>query len=129
MALSQFRSTKKFTGGLYKKIRKKKKRDFGSDFIPTKLGKETKKSIEGLANITRQRLFSAEFVNVADLSKKATKKVKIQEVLEHSDNPNYTRMDVITKGCVVKTELGKVKITSRPTQHGVVNGILMQQEK
>ena len=50
---------------------------------------------------------------------------EIKEVLEHQDNPHYTRRQEITKGCTVMTELGKVKITSRPSQDGVVNGVLL----
>jgi len=45
------------------------------------------------------------------------------------DDPHYTRMNVITKGCIVNTEIGRVKVTSRPTQHGVVNGILIEEKK
>jgi small subunit ribosomal protein S8e len=68
-------------------------------------------------------------INVSDPKEKKTKTVKIMEVLEHRDNIHYTRMGVITKGCVVKTELGKVKVTSRPTQDGMINGILIEEKK
>jgi len=36
-------------------------------------------------------------------------------------------MNVITKGAIVKTELGLVRVTSRPGQHGVVNGVLIEE--
>jgi small subunit ribosomal protein S8e len=129
MALSQFRSKRKSTGGLYKRIRKKKKRDFGSDFIPVKLGPKNKKVVEGLANIRKQRLLQIDAINVTDPKTGKTENTKILEVLEHLDNPHYTRSNVITKGCIVKTELGKVKVTSRPSQHGVVNGIIVEEKK
>jgi len=35
-------------------------------------------------------------------------------------------MGILTKGAIVETELGKVKITSRPGQDGVLNGVLIQ---
>ena len=129
MALSQFRSKRKSTGGLYKRIRKKKKRDFGSDFIPIKLGEKSKKIIRGLAGIKKQRLLQVNSVNVANPKTGKSQTTKILEVLEHLDNPHYTRSSVITKGCVVKTELGRVKITSRPGQHGIVNGIIVEEKK
>jgi len=127
MALSQFRSNRKSTGGLYKKIRKKKKRDFGSDFIPVKLGEKRKKTTRGLGGIMKQKLLQANLINVSKSGK--TQTVKILEVIDHMDDPHYTRMNVITKGCIVNTEIGKVKVTSRPTQHGVVNGIIIEEKK
>jgi small subunit ribosomal protein S8e len=129
MALSQFRSRRKSTGGLYKRIRKKKKRDFGSDFIPVKIGEKSKKVVRGLGGIKKQRLLQVDSVNVTNPKTGKSQVTKILEVLEHLDNPHYTRMGVITKGCVVKTEIGKVKITSRPGQHGTVNGILLESSK
>jgi small subunit ribosomal protein S8e len=35
-------------------------------------------------------------------------------------------MGIVTKGCIVETELGKAKVTSRPSQHGIVNAILVE---
>ena len=127
MALSQFRSNRKSTGGLYKTIRKKKKRDFGSDFIPVKLGEKRKKTTRGLGGIMKQKLLQTNLINVSRSGK--TQTVKILEVIDHMDDPHYTRMNVITKGCIVNTEIGKVKVTSRPTQHGVVNGIIIEEKK
>jgi len=125
MSISNFKSKRKTTGGLYKRLRKKKKRDFGNDFIPIRIGEERKKVVEGLANIRKQRLLQTNMINVTDTKTGKSKKVKILQVLEHLDNIHYTRMSVITKGCVVKTEMGKVKVTSRPGQHGMINGILL----
>jgi small subunit ribosomal protein S8e len=125
MTITFKRSNRKFTGGLLKSQRKKKKRDFGSDFIPVRIGDERKKTIEGLANLKKQRLLQANFINVTDPKTGKTQRTKILGVLEHMDNINYTRMNIVTKGCVVKTETGKAKVTSKPGQHGVVNGILI----
>jgi len=127
MALSQFRSKRKSTGGAYKKIRKKKKRDFGSDFIPVKLGEKSQQTTRGRGGLRKQKLLQANLINVSKSGK--TQTVKILEVIDHMDDPHYTRMNVITKGCIVNTEMGKVKVTSRPTQHGVVNGVLIEEKK
>jgi small subunit ribosomal protein S8e len=129
MSITFKRSNRKFTGGLLHKQRKKKKRDFGSDFIPVKLGEEKKKTMVGLSNFTKQRLLQANFINVTDPKTGKTKKTKIIGVIEHMDNINYTRMNIVTKGCVVKTESGNAKVTSRPGQDGLVNGILVEAKK
>jgi small subunit ribosomal protein S8e len=128
MSITFKRSNRKFTGGLLHKQRKKRKSDFGSDFIPVKLGEDKKKAIEGLSNFTKQRLLQASLINVTDPKTGKTKKTKIIGVIEHLDNINYTRMNIITKGCVVKTEAGNAKVTSRPGQHGIVNGILVEKK-
>ncbi len=123
---TQFRSRVKATGGLYKRIRKKKKRDFGKDFIPTKIGEKKKKIIVGLSGISKERLLQSNMINVYDPSTKKTTLTKILTVKSNPANPHFVRMNVITRGAVVETELGDVKVTSRPGQHGVVNGILLK---
>ncbi len=62
------------------------------------------------------------YVNVSKEGK--TEKVKIIRVIE-SNNADLTRQSIITKGSIVETEKGKVKITSRPGQDGVLNGIFV----
>jgi len=64
------------------------------------------------------------YVNVK--TKDKTKKVEIKNVLQTPSNRFLARQNVITKGTVVDTELGKVKITNRPSQEGNVNGILVE---
>ncbi|MCK4550975.1 MAG: 30S ribosomal protein S8e, partial [Candidatus Aenigmarchaeota archaeon] len=48
------------------------------------------------------------------------------DVLENKANPHFIRQKLLTKGAVVKTDAGKVKITSRPAQDGVVNGVVVE---
>jgi len=127
MALSQFRSKRKSTGGLYKRIRKKKKRDFGSDFIPIKIGEKRKKVIRGLAGIKKQRLLQIDKANVFDSSGKS-KITKILSVKENPANPHFVRMGIVTKGAIIETELGLAKVVSRPGQHGVVNAIKIEKK-
>ncbi|MEM5781942.1 MAG: 30S ribosomal protein S8e [Candidatus Aenigmatarchaeota archaeon] len=128
MALVQFKSKKKPTGGTYKRIRKKKKRDFGSDFIPTKIGPTQKKIVEGLANIKKLKLFQVDKANVFDSSGKAHV-VKIISVKKNPANPHFERMGVITKGAIIETEIGLAKVVSRPGQDGVVNAIKIEEKK
>jgi small subunit ribosomal protein S8e len=128
MAITQRKSNRKSTGGKYKKSRKKKKRDFGSDFFPVKIDEEIKKNVNGLGNTKKQRILQTEKANVFDASGKA-KVVKILDVEKNPANPHFVRMGIITKGAVIKTEMGLAKIVSRPGQHGVVNAVLIKEKK
>jgi len=128
MAISQFRSKRKFTGGLYKRIRKKKKRDFGSDFIPIKIGEKRKKVIRGLAGIKKQRLLQVDKANVFDPSSGKSQLTKILSVKENLADPHFVRMGVVTKGAIIETELGLAKVISRPGQHGVVNALKIEKK-
>jgi small subunit ribosomal protein S8e len=128
MAITQRRSNRKSTGGKYKKSRKKRKMDFGSDFFPVKIDDEIKKTIVGLGRTEKQRIFQTDKVNVFDASGKA-KIVKILDVEKNPANPHFVRMGIITKGAVIKTEMGLAKIVSRPGQHGVVNAVLIKEKK
>lgn len=67
------------------------------------------------------RLKKASSVNMITKEGKAVK-AKILRVLE-SHNPEFVRQNIITKGAVVETDKGKVKITNRVGQDGIVNGV------
>ena len=57
-----------------------------------------------------------------------TKKIQKTEVLTVVDSPanrNFIRRNIITKGSILETKLGKVKVTSRPGQEGMLNGVLI----
>jgi small subunit ribosomal protein S8e len=71
------------------------------------------------------KLFASQFINVTDPSTNKTQKVRILGFKENLASKDYTRRHVLTKGAVVETELGNAKITSRPGQHGILNGILV----
>ena len=120
---------RKKTGGLIHEHRKKRKYELGS--LPThpKMGKEKKKIVRTKGGNKKVRMRSIEFANVLDVSKTFTKKVKILDVLENPANPQWIRSKIITKGTIIKTELGNAKVTSRPTQHGVVNAVALEKEK
>jgi small subunit ribosomal protein S8e len=44
----------------------------------------------------------------------------------NSANPNYVRRNLLTKGAILKTEIGRARITSRPGQDGVINAVLLE---
>ena len=46
-------------------------------------------------------------------------------VVENKANKDFVRMNILTKGAIIETDLGKAKITSRPGQSGSINAILI----
>ena len=65
-------------------------------------------------------------INVSDIKKKKTTRVKIEGLEENKASVDYNRRNILTKGAIVKTKLGLVKITSRPGQSGQINGKLLE---
>ncbi|MEM3555168.1 MAG: 30S ribosomal protein S8e [Candidatus Micrarchaeia archaeon] len=119
---------KRKTTGSGKKLRKfrdKRLHEVGGAFTSTKIDEKP------LARVERTRggrekikLKRASFANVA--TPQGIKKAKIKSVLESPDNRHHARMNIITKGAVIETEIGKARVTSRPGQHGVVNAVLLE---
>ena len=62
-------------------------------------------------------------INVYDPSTHTTKPAKIITVRENPANPNYVQRNIVTKGAILETELGLVRVISRPGQDGVLNGV------
>ena len=116
---------KKTSGGKYVKQRKKKSYEVAGQRRIVKLGEEKKKVQKTKGGNKKIVSLSAKFVNAIDKNKKS-KKVEIKNVLETPSNRFLARQNIITKGTIVETELGKVKITNRPTQQGFVSGILLE---
>ena len=117
-------STTSGTGGRRGKRTDKKLRFIGGTFTATKVSTTEKKHLKhARGNITKVKLRTAKFVNV--LTKSGMKRVAMRTVLETLDNRHYARQNILTKGAIIDTELGKVKITNRVGQDGVVNGKLL----
>lgn len=116
---------KKISGGKYIKQRKKKKNErLGQKKIVKLSDGDKRKSKKVRGGNKKVFLLRAKVVNIQ--SKGKTKKVEIKNVLETPSNRFLARQNVITKGTIVDTSKGKVKITNRPTQEGVLNGVLIE---
>lgn len=112
------------TGGRRRKFRDKKLAHIGGTFPATKVAaKDLKVSVRGRGGIMNVKLKKASAINVVMKDGKM-RKVAIKRVLE-SHNPEYVRMNIITRGAVVETELGKARVTNRVGQDGIVNGVLI----
>lgn len=127
MAHSQLRPGRKSTGGYLKNAaRKKKEYELGREPAFTKLGKTKVRSIRTPGGHSKYRMVGADTANVFDPAKKSYSKVKIKSAVENPANRNFVRRNILTKGCVIETEAGKARITSRPGQDGVINAVLVQ---
>jgi len=122
------RPSKKPTGGKLRNNTKRKSRHKGSKFLDTRIGKTNIKSNRTRGGAEKKKMLSAEYVNVSDPAEKTFKKAKIISVEGNPANPHYVRRNIITKGAVVKTEIGSVRITSRPGQTGFLNGVLLEEK-
>ena len=115
---------KKLTGGRYVKGRKKKKYEMAGQKRNVKLGEVKRKSTRTLGGHIKTFLLRGNLVNVQIKDKK--QKLEIKNVLETPSNRFLARQNIITKGTILQTDKGKVRVTNRPTQEGNINGILIE---
>ncbi|MBU2639091.1 MAG: 30S ribosomal protein S8e [Nanoarchaeota archaeon] len=124
MAVSQYRSKRKVSGGVYIRLRKKRKFELGRVFRETKVGETKKKTLRGKGGAVKTTLLRCNVANIFDGKK--YKKAKITSVIENKANRHFVRRNILTKGAVVETELGKAKVVSRPGQEGTINAVLVE---
>lgn len=122
---------RKPSGGRRKPHRKhKKKCHIGRPPTMTTVGDvEKRKKIRTKGGGLKIRLYVAAYANVLDPETKQYKKVRILRVVENAANREFTRMQIITKGAIIETEIGLARVTSRPGQDGVVNAILIKKKE
>jgi len=120
---------RKITGGKYKKFKKKKKYELPGIERKVKLGKNKKKILKIMGGNKKTVLLSSEFVNILNPETKKSKKVKIKNVLETPSNRFLARQNILVKSAIIETELGKARITNRPSQEGMIQGILIKEKK
>jgi len=124
MAISQARPERKQTGARYKDFRKRTKHELGRSPTLTKIGPEKRKSIRVLGGNTKTFTVITDSVNLMGKDNKAVK-AKIKSVLENEANRHFVRRNILTRGTVIETDIGKAKITSRPGQDGTINAVLI----
>lgn len=126
MAILQLRSKRKATGGRYKRVLVKRMGRQGRLPVFTKLAAYKRKQERTIGGNVKEKLLSADKVNVYDSATKAYVVLAIKNIVENPANRHYVRRNILTKGCIVETEKGKAQITSRPGQSAVVNAILIK---
>jgi len=128
MGIWQGRSKRKPTGGKYKLVVKKHKREMGRNPVETHLTEDEVKIkvVRTEGGNRKVKLMRTNYANVMDPKNNTCKKVTILNVVENDANKHYIRRNIITKGAIIETEIGKAKVTSRPGQDGVVNALLIE---
>lgn len=129
MVLWHLGSKRRSTGGRIKNKRKKKKFERGSVFLETRIGEKRTKIERKRSGNIKVRLLFAEKANVFDSKTKKIKSAKVLSVEENTANPHYVRRNVMTRGAVIKTDIGLARITSRPGQDGIINAVLIEENK
>jgi len=120
------RLKRKASGGRYHPLKGKKKCNIGRAPTETKVGEKKIKNIRTKGGGIKTKAYSIDFANISDQKTKKITKTKINKVLECPANRNYARRNIMVKGTIIETEMGKAKITNRPGQDGTVNAILIK---
>ncbi len=126
MAVIHNRPKRKITGSRYITFRGKKLYEIGHDPTLPPIAEKKSKIIRTKGGGIKNRIMAATIVNVIDPSTKRALYATMKYVAENPANRHYVRRNALTKGAVVETDKGKVKITSRPAQDGCVNGVLLK---
>lgn len=85
------------------------------------------KKIRTRGNNKKSRVLTSNTAFVIDPKTNKTTKTEIITVMENSANVHYIRRNIMNKGAIINTKIGKAKITSRPGQSGVINAVLLSQ--
>jgi small subunit ribosomal protein S8e len=118
------RKGKKISGGKYVQRRKKKSYEIAGQRRVIKLGEDKRKTKKTRGGNKKTYLLRAKTINLRIKGK--IQKTEIKNVIETPSNRFLARQNILTKGTIVETNLGKAKITNRPTQEGMINGILIE---
>jgi len=118
---------RKITGGRYKKGHKRKFHERPGERKTTYLGEEKKKTKRTRGGSKKVFLLKGKQINIPKKTGKGHKKTEIKNVIETPSNRFLARQNILTKGTIVETEEGKVKITNRPTQEGTINGVFVEE--
>ena len=118
---------RKITGGRYHNPRKKKHYERSGQSRIVKLGVDKSKKMRTRGGDKKIVLLSSSKVNVFNPKTKASKLVSIKNVLETPSNKFLARQNILQKSSVIETELGRARITNRPSQEGNVQAVLLSE--
>ncbi len=125
MALWQGESRRKSTGGRLISSRGKRRFEVARERLETHVAGHKQKLVRAKGDNQKIKLLSTDKINVTGKDGK-TKVADLKTVVENPANIHYVRRNIITKGAIVETNLGKARVTSRPGQHGALNGVLVE---
>ncbi len=124
-------SRRKPSGGRLKRpsrYRGKRKTEISSENQFAFVGEEdARKLYRKTAGSQTVRVLSIKNINVNKPKEGKTVRAQITNVIRNDADTNYVRRNIVTKGAIVETDVGQVRVTSRPGMHGVVSGILLEE--
>ena len=115
---SYMKAGRKITGGRYKRTKKRKLSQRHGQTRVVKLADPKTKFVRTRGGAKKLVALSDNEVNVVYNGK--SKKVGVENVLETPSNVFLARQNILVKGAIIQTELGKAVITNRPSQEGFV---------
>lgn len=119
------KSVRKRTGGRHRPHRDRRKHELGQEATETQVDEPRLKVVEVRGGSQKVRALAENRILVNAGAE--TTSTTIDNVVENPANPNYVRRNIVTKGAVVETPEGRVRITSRPGQAGHVCGVLLDE--
>ncbi len=122
------RKGRKISGGKYKKFSKKKLHSIRRIERKVKLRDKKQKRLRARGGSLKKVLLSDNFANVFNPITKKSKKVKILNVIETPSNKFLARQNILIKSAIIETELGKAKITNRPSQEPNIQAVLISEK-
>jgi len=125
MALWQGDSRRSETGRRKRYARSKRKYEIGREAHLTTIGPTKLKEVRTMGNNRKTRAKTTNVAFVVDPKNNKVTKTEITSVVENHANIHYVRRNIINKGAVIETKLGKARVTSRPGQSGTINAVLI----
>ncbi|HUI38020.1 MAG TPA: 30S ribosomal protein S8e [Thermoplasmata archaeon] len=123
MGVWQGRPRRKRTGGRLRPIRKKRRFEIAPELQHATIGPGTVKRYSTRGGGQKLRVLTATTVNVFDPATKKSSVARIITVRENPANPNYVQRNIITRGAILATDAGLVRVRSRPGQDGTINAV------
>jgi small subunit ribosomal protein S8e len=118
------KTKRKVSGGRYKKPKKRKLTGRPGQTRIVKIGDKKTKLLKTRGGSKKLISFLNNIANITTKGK--SKKSTIKNVLETPSNTFLARQNILIKGAIIETELGKAKITNRPSQEGNIQAVLIE---
>ena len=125
MALWQGDSKRSKTGRRIRYARGKRKFEIGRERHLTTIGPSKYKKVRTKGDNKKARAKTTNIAYIIDTKDNKTIKTEIISVVENKANIHYIRRNIINKGAIIETKLGKARVTSRPGQYGTINAVLI----
>ncbi|MFB6243511.1 MAG: 30S ribosomal protein S8e [Halobaculum sp.] len=113
------------TGGRRVPASDKQANQRGNEATETTVGEERLKTVDTRGNGQKVRALSTDTAQVAVGGE--TREAEIENVVENPANVNYARRNILTRGAIVETSVGRARVTSRPGQTGQVNAVALDE--